>query len=269
MDSPASYRTIADAVRERHTELESLLSGCDQSLLTAPSKLPGWNRLTVVSHLRYGAEANARMTRDILNGVPTAFYPEGHEQRPATLVPRTGESARDVVMSLAESSTILDRLWEAVGHSQWEMPLIEPGKNSDLGSITLGHLALLRLTEVEVHGTDLGIGANDWSDVFVQAALPMRVHWLAKRRPNPRAADYSIRGTWVLATDDGEEYSITATSERVEVQGEDTEGAEVARLRGTRRELLAFLLGRVSTQDLDISGNADLASSFRRAFPGP
>jgi hypothetical protein len=33
----------------------------------------GWDRLTVVCHLRYGAEANARMTRDILNGELTAF----------------------------------------------------------------------------------------------------------------------------------------------------------------------------------------------------
>ena len=213
MGSSPSHRDIAEAVKQRHAELVSLLSGCDQSLLTAPSMLPGWDRLTVVCHLRYGAEANARMTRDILNGEPTAFYPEGPGQRPATLAPRPGETARDVLASLAASSAHLDSVWGALGEPEWEIPLTEPGGNEDLGSITLGHLALLRLTEVEVHGTDLDIRARDWSEVFVEAALPMRVHWLAKRRPNPQSADYSTFGTWVLATDDGRVFSITASSE--------------------------------------------------------
>jgi uncharacterized protein (TIGR03083 family) len=268
MESP-SYRTIVEAVRTRHLELVSLLRECDQRVLTDPSELPGWNRLTVVCHLRYGAEANTRMTRDILNGFPTAFYPEGPEQRPATLTPRSGETFREVITSLEEASTILDTLWETLSGSEWEKPLIEPGGKEDLGSLTLGHLALLRLTEVEVHGTDLDIGAADWSEEFVRAALPMRVHWLARRRPHPQYADYSIQGTWVLEAVDGEAFSITASSDGVRVQSENTSGVEGARLRGTRRDLLGFLLGRISTEDLEVSGNAELASCFHPAFPPP
>lgn len=247
----------------------SLLNRCDQNLLAGPANLPGWDRLTVVCHLRYGAEANARMTEDILNRVPTAFYPEGPEQRPVTLIPRSGETGRDVVTSFAESCALLDMTWGAIGEAVWEMPLIEPGGNEDLGSITLGHLALLRLTEVEVHGTDLDIGAGDWSEVFVEAALPMRLHWLTERRSRPRSADYSIHGTWVLDAEDGEAYSIAASAEGVRVRSEDTTGPDVARILGTRRELLALLLGRISAEDLDRSGNADLASRFHRAFPPP
>ena len=266
---PTPYRTIADAVKERHNDLVSLAGDCDEEFLAAASKLPGWSRLTILCHLRYGGEASARMTRDILNGAPTAFYPEGPEQRPATLVPRAGESARDVVASLAESATILDRLWEAVDDSEWESPLIEPHGNTDLGAITLGHVAVLRLTEVEVHGTDLGIAASDWSEVFVRAAFPMRVHWQADRRPHPEIADHSIGGTWVLAPDDGEAYSITASPDGVEVRMGDTVGTEAARLHGTRRSLLAFLLGRTPIETLDVSGNSDLAPRFHQAFPPP
>lgn len=265
----AAYRAVAAAVKDRHTELVTLLGDCDERGLTAPTKLPGWDRLTILCHLRYGAEANARMTKDILEGKPTAFYPGGPEQRPATLVPRSGESASDLVASLAERSAFLDAVWTKIADSEWELPLLEPGENQDLGAITLGHLVVLRLTEVEVHGTDLDIAASDWSDVFVRAALPMRVHWLAERRPHPEIADHTIRGTWVLAPDDGETYSITASSEGVAVDIGDTVGAEVARLHGTRRSLLAFLLGRASIARLDVSGNSDLASRFHQAFPPP
>lgn len=46
---------------------------------------------------------------------------------------------------------------------------------------TLGMLAVLRLTEVEVHGFDLDIGCTPWSEVFVDVALPTRIRRLATR----------------------------------------------------------------------------------------
>jgi hypothetical protein len=67
-------------------------------------------------------------------------------------------------------------------------PVIEPSDRKDLGQTPLGLLALLRLTEVEVHGTDRDIGLPDWSDIFVSTALHRRLTWLNTRRANHCAA---------------------------------------------------------------------------------
>jgi hypothetical protein len=119
------------------------------------------------------------MTRSALHGLAVAYYPEGrHAQRPLTLVPLPGESAQDVVESLALLSDELHQEWSALDIAAWDLEVIEPRDNPDLGPIRLGRLPLLRLTEVEVHGTDLGLNLGDWSELFINTVLPMRLEWL-------------------------------------------------------------------------------------------
>ena len=79
----------------------------------------------------------------------------------------------------------------------------EPRENRDLGEITIADLALLRLTEVEVHGSDLGMGLTDWSDVFTATALPVRIPWLAVRTRSQKLVDPEVQGTWLLVGDRG------------------------------------------------------------------
>ncbi len=75
-----AIRGVAQRTRETTESLRSL----DDAALRSPSLLPGWSRLTVACHLRFGAEALLPMTRDALAGKETAYYPQGRErQRPA------------------------------------------------------------------------------------------------------------------------------------------------------------------------------------------
>ena len=95
---------VAAEITGRTRMLVAALERCD---LLAPSALPEWSRLTIACHLRYGAEALARMTHDALAGRTTAYYPGGRdEQRPGTLVPRRGEAPVDVVQSLADAGLV-------------------------------------------------------------------------------------------------------------------------------------------------------------------
>jgi hypothetical protein len=104
---------------------------------------------------------------------PAAYYPEGRDrQRPATLEPRPGESAADVVDSLDAPSRELDTAWAALTAEQWTLAVQEPRAQTDLGSLPLAAHALLRLTEVDVHGLDLDVGLDGWSDLYVELALP-------------------------------------------------------------------------------------------------
>src|SRR3954468_23392769 len=134
MDDVAPAGELARVAAERSRPLVDLLSRLDETDLDAPSELPGWSRLTVVCHLRYGTRALLRMTRQALAGHETSYYPEGREQqRPATLRPLPGESATDIVDDLRTAVTELDAEWSVMARDQWRTRVIEPVANSDLG----------------------------------------------------------------------------------------------------------------------------------------
>lgn len=260
------------ALRERTDAIGSALSGLGDEELLAPSLLPGWTRRTIACHLRFGARTLRSMTADALAGRATAFYPLGREaQRAATLQPEEGEAPGDVVSSLASESSGLQEQWEALAPEAWSVTVHEPAGNRDLGPVPLARLALLRLTEVEVHGSDLDVGLPDWSATFVDLALPFRVGWLAVRRPP--GSTFAGNGSWTLAATDrpfvarlSMQDGVTrlATGEEVE----PTSGSQ-ATLRGSSRDLLAFLLGRPLHHELAVDGDTAVATLFKQAFPGP
>ena len=187
---------LVHAVMERSRSIAESLRGLGDDELHQPSELPEWSLLTIACHLRFGAGALFRMTRSARQGVPVAYYPEGREvQRPRTLVPLPGESPQDVVESLALLSDELNQEWSVLDPGAWGVDVIEPHDNPDLGPIPLGRLPLLRLTEVEVHGTDLGSNLGDWSEIFISTVLPMRLEWLNIRRANHRVFDTELEGS--------------------------------------------------------------------------
>jgi uncharacterized protein (TIGR03083 family) len=270
VDSLPNGRSVAAAVTVRQSEIGRALAELDDQQLRGPSHLPGWDRLTIACHLRFGARASERMTIDALAGTPTAFYPNGRSrQRETTLRPDEGESPTDVVTSLSEISDRLDRLWANLDNHEWDAEIREPADNKDLGTITLGNLALLRLTEVEVHGHDLDLNLSPWSATFVEAALPTRLTWLSTRRSNHQSADHSIDGSWALAATDGPTFRINAHGAHVEVDAVSATPQVDATIATTSTELLAFILGRAPLDALQVRGDHTHAASFLKAVPAP
>jgi hypothetical protein len=209
------------------------------------------------------------MTVEALEGEETSFYPGSRSvDRPGTLVPADGESSAVVVHSLEEESRRLHELWSGLSTAQWETEITEPKSNLDLGGIRLGVLAVLRLTEVEVHGVDLDLDLPDWSDVFVQAALPVRLAMLATRRRGTARIDPEIGGSWLLVASDGPSWVVSLKGGRVTSEPWDGEVETEAAIHGTSRDILATLLGRPKGQ-MVMAGNKELAASFVEAFPGP
>jgi uncharacterized protein (TIGR03083 family) len=261
---------LSRAVLERTAELAHRLLKIERSALEEPSLLPGWSRLTIACHLRYGAAALKRMTKAALRGEPTAYYPDGRAvQRPGTLVPRDGEGPVDVVASLAGESFWLDQAWRDLTKLQWSTEVVEPKGNVDLGPRGLDALVLLRLTEVEVHGTDLDVGLPDWSEVFVHTALPVRVQWLETRGRSPRATAPRSRVSWLLKPSEGAAHLVTLDDDVVKTEPADVDTKADATIEGTSRDLLALLLGRRARNRLRTRGSVEVATSFSRLFPGP
>jgi uncharacterized protein (TIGR03083 family) len=266
----AASRQVVDAVRERTRNIVETLSGLDDDELRGPSGLPEWSRVTIACHLRYGAGALSRMTRSAALGVPVAYYPEGREvQRRKTLVPLAGESPQDVVNSLGRLSEELNEIWTALDSGAWGVEIVEPQDNPDLGPIPLGRLPLLRLTEVEVHGTDLGLHLADWSEMFIKSVLPMRLEWLNIRRANHRAFDRELTGSWLLVARDGPIYKVSVNGTKVESRPAHRNARARAVIEASSRDLLALLLGRALLTPPCIAGDTAFGESFVRAFPGP
>jgi maleylpyruvate isomerase len=267
---PDLHRQLAAAAAQRTEAIVGALGRLDDDALRAPSELPGWSRLTIACHLRYGAGVLVRMTRATLGGQPAAYYPEGRaRQRPGTLVPSDGEPPRDVVVALAGYSRDLDQVWSTLDGRAWSRAVVEPRDNPDLGPSDLARLLLLRLTEVEVHGSDLGLGLDDWSDLFVRAALPMRLDWLNSRRANHRDVDPSVQGSWLLVATDGPSYAVTVRGDRVESHPSGPTSASEAVIESSSRDLLALLLGRAPREPPRIVGDEHAIERFAAAFPGP
>jgi uncharacterized protein (TIGR03083 family) len=257
------------AWQQRSAEVVDALRGLDSEQLLRRSALPGWDRLTIACHLRYGAHALHRMTVDALGGRPTAYYPAGRgRQRPATLQPRPAESGADVVDDLGRARTKLRERWSLLEPSDWSTPVVEPVDNRDLGEATLGVLVMAALTENEVHGSDLDIGLADWGPTFVRRILPARLEWLRSRRTNHRDFDRGLSLRWLLVPDHGHPWLVTARGEEVTTEPADRSTPADAMITGTSRDLLAMLLGRPPESPLAADPD-DAVDTFQRAFPGP
>src|SRR5688500_4632927 len=59
---------LVRAVEVRTNDIVNALGDLDDRALHGASKLPGWNRLTIACHLRYGAEALTKMTTATVAG---------------------------------------------------------------------------------------------------------------------------------------------------------------------------------------------------------
>lgn len=263
-------RTAVEAVGQRTGQIINALRGLDDRALMAPSTLPGWSRLTIACHLRFGAEALLRMTQAGVSGECAAYYPGGRSaQRPSTLVPATGERPEAVIASLGDMSVTLDRLWRSLDRTSWGLDVLEPPEQPDLGTMPLSQLPLVRLTEVEVHGSDLDLELEDWSQLFVQTVLPMRLRQLGIRRTNHRAFDHGLEGSWLLRADDGPTYTIAVSGDRVETHPADDSASATAVIEASSRDLLALVLGRSFTRPPRLSGDVAFGRAFGAAFPGP
>lgn len=253
---------VCDQIERSTRSLVGVLRGATDAVLREDSLLPGWDRLTIVCHLRYGAVALLRMTDDALAGRTTAFYPEGRTaQRPGTLVARPGESSADVVDSLRRQSDALHERWKGLTPSDWGIEIREDADNVDLGDLSMGELAVLRLTEVEVHSTDLGLpDLGPWSETFVDAALRMRLDWLPRRRRSDRPTP-SGRRSWLLTpTDRGSTVLVTVDDLRITSTPAEPDTPADTVIAAPCRELLGMLLGRAAPPG---------SATFRRCVPGP
>jgi maleylpyruvate isomerase len=141
--------------------------------LRAPSLLPGWSRAHVLAHLARGADAMRNLLVGARDGRDRPAY-ASPEARAAGIDRSAAAGARELLEDLAASAMALRTVARQLPDEAWRYPL----RVLNGARFPASQLLTRRLTEVELHHCDLGIGYghDQWCAVFAAMELdePMR-----------------------------------------------------------------------------------------------
>jgi len=224
-------------------ELRSLVTHATQRLLgdtitvsdaawAAPSRLPGWTRGHVASHLARQADALGRLVQGTMTGRPQPMY-ASPEQREAEIEDGARRTGLELQLDLDSSAEALTASFDAVAQRDaWEQTVELRG--GDQVSVRL--LPLARLSELVLHHVDLDVGfpAEDVDQQTAERLLEWSAFRLRQRLDFPRLQ---------LLADSGFRQTVGSSGDEVTVSG-------------TSAALLGWLTGRTGTSSL--TGTADI-----------
>ncbi|MFV0307853.1 MAG: maleylpyruvate isomerase N-terminal domain-containing protein [Desertimonas sp.] len=167
-----------------------------------PSRLPGWSRGHVLTHLARNADSMFRVLDGLASGdVDIERYPGGAASRDRDIDAGAGRPFRAARHDVESSARRLHARWSEFDH--WE------GRSTEATghTIPVTDLPMMRWREVEVHGVDLDLGLTpaDWPALFVRLELrAMEMRWRARRPmgmtglpPDALALDPPTRLAWL------------------------------------------------------------------------
>lgn len=216
--------TTSDAspLAEATTRLVRSVDEMDDEAWRAPSLLPAWSRAHVVAHLTLNAEALAGVLDAAGRDEPVAMY-ASQEQRDADIEALAALDVRELRDRFLASTTRYADAVAALPEDGWRgtfdrTPGVRPRPVTDVPA--------MRLSEVEVHHVDLGLGATpaSWSEPFALALVEAMV----ARRPT----SVPLR---LEATDTGHAWELGPAAT-----------AAATTVRGTAADLGWWLSGRTA-----------------------
>lgn len=151
--------------------LEALTELSDEDV-RQPSKLPGWTRAHVITHLARNADALVRVLHAAQTGEIGSMY-DSVEQRDADIEEGATRSAEELRADAVASS---GRWKEAVNELHLSQTEAQASRLPGGPTWPVKRVGILRRTEVEVHHADLGLWytAVEWPDDFVEHLLARR-----------------------------------------------------------------------------------------------
>lgn len=224
--------TSTDATTTQLERLRGLVTAATQSLLgdtisvsdedwRAPSRLPGWSRGHVATHIARQADAIVRLTEWARTGERQEMYASA-EQREADIEAGAGRGGLDLQIDLDTSAGRLDEALDAVDEAgAWDTVVELRGGTR----VPARLLPLARLLEVAVHHADLDIGFE--IDQIENSTAEWLLEWCAFRLQNR-----------------DEFPRLDLTSESGFTLSVGNAGAPIA-IRGTSASLLGWLMSRV------------------------
>jgi maleylpyruvate isomerase len=252
------------SLRTAHRRLLQVSAHLDDETVAGPSQLPGWNRAMLISHLRFGGEAQLRGVVAAANGSSAVMYPGGEKQRDAEIESGRNRSSAELHEELTDLCRRMEDTFAGLTDSQWNLDVV-----TRRGPIPVHEVLEQRWLDVEVHLVDLDVGQtiDDVSAELVDVYLPKLVAVLPALRRRPDA-DHGVNGTWQLVRSDGNGvWQICADGERAWL-GDEAQQQPATTVTGSAKQLFGLLLGRLEPSALTCRDTCE-AAKLKRAFPGP
>jgi maleylpyruvate isomerase len=194
-----------------------------------PSRLPGWSRGHVASHIARQADGMVRLTEWARTGQRQDMYASA-EQREADINAGAGRSGLELQIDLDTSAGRLDQAFDTLDAAAWDAVVELRSGTKVPGRM----LPLARLSEVVVHHVDLDIGFE--VDHIEDTTAEWLLEWCAFR---------------VRAKEDFPRLDLTSESGFTTSLGN---AGEPTAVRGTSPNLLGWVMGRVD--DSAVQGGA-------------
>jgi maleylpyruvate isomerase len=197
----------------------------------APSRLPGWTRGHVLTHLARNADGFRNLLTWAATGDETPMYPS-EEARARGVEEGAGRSAAEIAADVRVSAAALAAAAQDLPAPAWDALVARRGD-----TFPAREIPSRRVTELEIHHVDLDAGYRpaDWPASFVAANLGRVARDFAGRADAPAC----------LARPDGLDavYPIGRTDQDGQVT-----------VSGPPAALLAWLIGRGNGAGLEVAG---------------
>ncbi len=145
--------------------------------IEGPSRLPGWTRGHVLTHLARNADGHRRMIEGAGRGEVLEQYEGGAERRSADIGAGAVRPADEIVADLVDATEALEAAWAT---SDWQ----GSGRRTLAGESPIARLPFLRTREVALHSVDVDIGVemDDLDEMYVKLELDrMEMLWTARQ----------------------------------------------------------------------------------------
>jgi maleylpyruvate isomerase len=225
---------------ESADRLLATADGLDDAQAAAASRLPGWTRGHVLTHLARNADGFRNLLAWARTGTETPMY-ASEEARDHAIEAGAGRSAAELAADVRASAAAFAGAAGDLPAGAWDAPVARRG-------VTFPARGILprRLSELEIHHVDLGAGygPGDWPADFVQVTLARVADDFAGLPGMPA----------ILARPDGQDAAF-----RLGPAGGGPAGpglASAVTVTGPPAALLAWLIGRDSGSGLTVAGGA-------------
>ena len=175
MDLPG-IETALESARDATTRVDGLLADMTDAQARRPSRLPGWSRGHVATHLARNADGNRSMVEGVLAGEERAMYPGGEDGREAEIEAGAGRSATDLLADFRAAARALDDAWDRVPDDAWG----GTGVTLFAGAVPISMMVVSRCRELFVHMVDLDLGVTP-SDLPAEY-IELDGEWLREQR---------------------------------------------------------------------------------------
>ena len=223
-----------ELVEAAHRRLIDSLHGLTDEQVRQPSLLPDWTVGHTLSHIALNAEALVNVTSGIRQGLIGLMYPSIQSRNDA-IEAGAKRSASEITMHLERAGEALESIWATLTPRELAR---EAATVSGMPTFPASSIPMLRLREIEVHGSDTGLpglSIAKWSDAYVDADLPIQLAKVPERL-----------GHWFAAIDEDGMVHVAEPQHFDRTQGGSVviDQRHATTLVSTRREILAWCLNR-------------------------